>query len=153
MGFKTKEQQREYNQKYYKAKREQILKQKKEYGSKHKKEKSEYNKKYREENRDKLIQYSKEYNDKHKQEAELYRKSEIGRKNSRIRDWRRMGVISDDYDKLYEKYINTTTCDSCNIQLTENIKYNTSTTRCLDHNHETGQFRNVLCNKCNVLRK
>ena len=149
---RTKEQKRAYNQKYYYANRQKILEQKKEYGELNKKSKSEYNKKYREQHRDKMVKYSKEYNDTHKQEAKLYRKSEIGRKGSRIRDWKRYGVICDDFDGLYEKYINTTHCENCNVELTENVKHNTHTTRCLDHDHESGQFRNVLCNKCNVTR-
>jgi hypothetical protein len=36
--------------------------------------------------------------------------------------------------------------------LTED-RYNTSTTRVLDHSHITGQFRNILCCACNNRRK
>jgi hypothetical protein len=152
MGI-SKEKKKEYNQKYYLKNRQQILEQKKEYAEKNKNKISDYNKKYREKHRETLIEYSKNYYENNKEKCSEYSKSELGRKSSRIRDWKRMGLLCDDYNKLYEKYINTSNCESCNVELTENIKHNTKTTRCLDHDHETGLFRNVLCNLCNVKRK
>ena len=88
-------------------------------------------------------------------ESELnkqWKRSPAGRKSTRICDWKRMGVICDDFDTLYERYLNTKLCEDCNIELTVG-GYNTSTTRCLDHDHTTGLFRNVLCLSCNNKRK
>jgi len=50
------------------------------------------------------------------------------------------------YDMIYEKVQNTTHCELCNIELCDGLKPNG---RCMDHDHETGYFRKVLCNSCN----
>jgi len=78
------------------------------------------------------------------------KKKEAGIKSNRISKWKRRDVISDDYDKLYEMYINTKNCQECNIELIEG-KYGNNK-KGLDHCHKTGEFRNVLCQTCNVKR-
>ena len=70
-------------------------------------------------------------------------------KTTAIHKWKSRGVISDDYNSLYEYYLNCKNCEECNVELVECKKSNS---RCLDHNHKTGLFRNVLCNSCNVKR-
>ena len=72
-------------------------------------------------------------------------------KSYRIRKWKSRGVKCDDWDNLYDRYINTTNCEECNVELIEGIFG--SNKRCLDHNHTTGEFRNVLCNLCNCRRR
>ena len=74
----------------------------------------------------------------------------MGLKTHRISNWKHRGVRSDDYNELYDKYINTKTCEECSIELIEGIFG--SNKRTLDHNHHTGQFRKVLCNSCNINR-
>jgi len=68
--------------------------------------------------------------------------------NKRIRNWKNMGLICDDYEKLYDKYIHTEFCELCNIKLTDENK-TSNTKRCLDHDHKTGLFRNIVCKCCN----
>ena len=63
-------------------------------------------------------------------------------KSLRINNWKRRGIIGD-YNELYGKWINTTNCEGCNYI------FNDSKNKCLDHDHETGLFRNVLCRNCN----
>lgn len=93
---------------------------------------------------------NKSFREKESESKKEYYKTEIGIKNRRIRKWKFRGVIHPNFDELYEKYINTEHCELCNIKLTEGKR--THTTRCLDHCHETGEFRNILCHSCNVKR-
>ena len=67
-------------------------------------------------------------------------------KKTRISNWKFYGVIFDHIDEIdcvYHRYINTKKCDKC-----EKI-FNNSIDKCLDHCHETGKFRAILCRNCN----
>jgi hypothetical protein len=64
-------------------------------------------------------------------------------KTNKICRWKSSGVIYDDWDDLYEVYMNTMECQHCKKP------FETSYDRCLDHNHETGLFRMILCQGCN----
>jgi hypothetical protein len=81
---------------------------------------------------------------------EEYRQSEAGKKSARITCWKQSGVISDDYDALYKKWKETKLCEICNAELIEGNKGKNKKT--LDHDHNTGEFRNIVCNACNVKR-
>ena len=81
-----------------------------------------------------------------------YDQSEQGKKAHRIARWKHRGIICENFDNLYDYYINCKNCEQCNVELTFD-KRRKSTTRCLDHCHETGEFRNVLCHCCNVKRR
>jgi hypothetical protein len=72
-----------------------------------------------------------------------YFKSEKVVKQRRIARWKKYGIICNNYDEMYNIYINTSKCDYCNKDF-ENSKE-----RCLDHNHETGEVRGILCRDCN----
>ena len=82
-----------------------------------------------------------------------YNNTENGKKCNRICTWKRLGVICEDWDALYDKYINTWNCENCDVELIEG-KYGNNA-RHLDHDHETGLFRAVLCKHCNsdIFRK
>ena len=60
-----------------------------------------------------------------------------------IYDWKRKGVITEDFDEVYDIYINTMECDHCGKEFPD------TTDRCLDHDHETGNIRAIVCKKCN----
>jgi len=66
-------------------------------------------------------------------------------KSFTIHNWKRRGLICDDYNKLYEKVMNTEKCEKCSIHFSDNPK----SKRCMDHDHKTGLFRYTLCNSCN----
>lgn len=61
-----------------------------------------------------------------------------------IRKWKSRGLIYDDYDALYEIYINTTHCQHCENEFKDSFD------RCMDHDHDTGLFRKIICRACNL---
>jgi len=85
--------------------------------------------------------------EKHKEYQKNYRKSKKGKRSHKISEWKYQGLISDDYDSIYDRYINTHECDCCKKPITEG-----KAGRVMDHDHKTGKFRNVLCHNCNILR-
>jgi hypothetical protein len=114
-------------------------------------ERKAYQKEYREKNKEKIKEYRKEYKLNNKEQIKEYNQTDAGKKNRRIRRWKQIGVKSEDFNSLYEYYLNCNNCENCDIELIEG-NYGANR-RCLDHSHKTGLFRNVLCNTCNVRRK
>jgi hypothetical protein len=121
-----------------------------------KERKREANRKYNERNREKLKeQRLTHYHNNKEKESErkkAFYKTEQGRKINRIANWKRRGVVCENFDNLYEYFINCKECEECDVELTVD-RYSVRTTRCLDHCHKTGRFRNVLCNYCNTNRR
>jgi hypothetical protein len=74
-----------------------------------------------------------------------YQQTPKGKKVRTISSWKRIGLI-DDYDLVYERYFNSTNCECCGNE------YLNSRDKHMDHCHNTGKFRNVLCRNCNQLR-
>ncbi len=99
-----------------------------------------------------MKEYNKQYREKNKEKQKEYYQTEQGKKSRRISDWKRHGLIHDNYNELYEYYLNCKNCEKCNIELTYD-KRNTPTTKCMDHFHLDGKFRNILCFTCNVKRR
>jgi hypothetical protein len=100
-------------------------------------------------------QYYLKNKEKEQKQKRQYYKTPQGIKVSRMTNWRNRGIICDDYDALYERYLNTTNCENCDCILTED-KRKTKTTRCLDHDHtitDRENVRNILCHSCNIKRK
>ena len=56
--------------------------------------------------------------------------------------WKRIGVINDNLEEIYETYINTTECNHCGKV------FESTRDRHLDHCHETGLFRKIVCRRC-----
>ena len=86
---------------------------------------------------------SKEYQKEYMREYRLKNNQNKYKKSNTLNNWRRSGVKGD-LDELYKKYVNTDKCEICEKVFSDT--YN----RCLDHDHETGEFRNVLCRSCNT---
>jgi len=106
-----------------------------------------YQKEWREKNKDKI----KEGREENKEKLKEYRKTPNCIKSRIITGWKYKGLISEDYDVLYDRYIKSTNCDECGCDY-GNKGDGSSSWRCMDHDHETGLFRNFLCNRCNLIR-
>ena len=66
-----------------------------------------------------------------------------------IYNWKRYGIKSDDYDKLYEYHMSIERCQLCSVLFDKTPKNQ----RCLDHDHHTGLYRKTLCRGCNLQYK
>ena len=86
-------------------------------------------------NKEKINENKKEYN-------RLYYKTENGRKRKTINQWKSSGVICQDFDKMYEIWFNTNNCDWCHKDVSKK--------RNLEHNHNSGEIRGIVCNSCNM---
>ena len=65
--------------------------------------------------------------------------------------WRGSGVIYknnsvEDWKELYYIHMNTVSCPCCSVELVDGKGSNS---RCLDHDHNTGLYRNTICHACN----
>ena len=145
---KNKEYQRLYREKnidkrrlYYEKNKEKINERQRLYKEKNKEKNKEYQRLYDEKNKERIKEYKR-----------LYHQTEAGIKGRRISDWKRRGVVCHDFEELYKTYMNISFCDFCKVELTYD-KTTTATTKCLDHDHVSGEFRNILCNSCNVKRR
>ena len=70
-------------------------------------------------------------------------------KTHTTRNWKKQGLIETEemIDKIYECYIRSSNCEICGKA------FKSSNDRQMDHDHETGKFRNIVCCKCNCYRK
>jgi hypothetical protein len=107
---------------------------------------------YHMENRDKIRERNKQHYQKNKDKIKEYHQTPQGIKSCRITNWKKRGVVCDDFDAMYDHYTKTAFCDICRCELSIK-KERSSNTKCLDHCHDTGLFRNILCLSCNVKRK
>jgi hypothetical protein len=133
-----------YKSEYYKKNKEK-------WKTKYNVDKAQYQKEWYEKNKIRLLEKQKQYTKNNKDKIKKYEQSQNGIKSHVISRWKKWD-INGNLEEIYERYINTNKCDICNIVLTLDKKI-TSTRKCMDHNHITGDFRNVVCHKCNMTRK
>ena len=82
------------------------------------------------------------HKEKKQETAKKYIRSQAGIKMRTMRNWRNLGVNNVN-DELYNYYRNVTNCEVCGND------FKNSRDKHLDHDHETGDFRWVLCHDCN----
>tara|TARA_R110002012_G_scaffold246119_1_gene421183 strand:- start:60 stop:482 length:423 start_codon:yes stop_codon:yes gene_type:complete len=131
----------------------------KEYRLKNKEKQKEYDRQYRLNNKERKKERDRQWGlnnkEKIKEYQKKYRQTEQGIKTNRIKNWKRQGIITDDYEALYDHYLKTSFCDECKIELSYD-KHITKTTKCCDHDHtitDRPNFRNILCHPCNTKRR
>lgn len=65
--------------------------------------------------------------------------------------WEAQGIDLACFEEIYEIFQNTKECDNCGCEFGQ-YGDGTGTFKCLDHDHETGQPRSILCQRCNIRR-
>jgi len=112
----------------------------------------QYMKQYKSENKENIKQYLKQYKSENKENIKQYNKTPERIKKNRIANWKIKGLQCNYIEELYQHYLLSDQCENCMCILTVGSK-KTPNTKCLDHSHITGEFRNILCNSCNVKRR
>tara|TARA_R110001606_G_scaffold341573_1_gene489895 strand:+ start:45 stop:488 length:444 start_codon:yes stop_codon:yes gene_type:complete len=128
----TKEEKRIYDKIHYEANKE---------------EKRIYNKIHYEANKEQIAIKRKFYNDANKEKIKNrnrdFYNSPKGKKTMTILNWKRLGVIGD-LDTFYdERYLPATQCEVCHN------KFKSTFDKHMDHSHDSGEIRFVLCRSCN----
>lgn len=111
-------------------------------------DRKEYMKEYYIKNKEKLKQQKSEYYQNNKEifleRNRRFWETLAGKKLRTINNWKYKGLISKDYETLYNNYLACTACQVCNKD------FKSTKDRCMDHDHDTGLFRQFLCQCCNV---
>jgi hypothetical protein len=109
-----------------------------------------YYKEYYQKNKEKLKQQFKDNYKKNKQRYKENSKKwkqnnkEKAKKSDTISDWKQKGLICDNYDQVYQLWLDSTHCDKCGCQ------YTNKNHKDMEHCHTTGAFRGIVCHKCNL---
>tara|TARA_R110002126_G_scaffold219915_1_gene365280 strand:+ start:248 stop:676 length:429 start_codon:yes stop_codon:yes gene_type:complete len=74
-----------------------------------------------------------------------YYKTPKGKKNYKISDWKKNGLKEsrEFMEQIYKEYLKSEECELCGEP------YKNSRDKQMEHNHLTGEFRNICCNRCN----
>jgi len=95
-------------------------------------------------NKERFIEAAKKNHEENKERNNLQHKKNRLKKHKYycIFEWKRHGIVDEDYDSLYQCYIEEKNCWICGHDFS---KYRKN----LDHDHETGEARFVCCFYCN----
>lgn len=86
---------------------------------------------------------------KNKEDRQAFNKKYHQSQKWREYDWRRNGIKL--IGKEYDRYINTSNCELCNVKLV--LGFKSKNRKVIDHDHQSGYVRNICCNTCNVYRR
>jgi hypothetical protein len=70
-------------------------------------------------------------------------------KSDTKRSWKNCGLLctEKELEEIYQQYIYSTNCELCGEV------YKSRRDRCMEHCHETGKFRNICCQRCNLRKR
>ena len=139
-----KELKRLYDIEYRAKNKEKKRLQDREWREKNKEKKKLNDKLYYEKNKEKIIERVQEYNKSYVIENPHIKK---------ISEWKSRGVKlrpNEDWESVYLYWKTCERCEACDVELTDGTGL---TARNLDHDHDTGFIRDVLCWGCNIKRR
>lgn len=132
------------------------------YALAHKEQTNASKQRWREKNRQHTRDYAKAYYSKNKEhyhakyqenkeekasKSREYHKSAHGRKKHQISYWKRRGLIHDDYEKLYDEYMNKKTCHKCGEEFGERGD-GTGSYKCIAQKYGSNEVESVCCYRC-----
>ena len=111
-------------------------------------ENPEYKKKEREYARKRLE--NPEVREKQRQNSIEYRQTPTGKKSRTKSSWKHSGMLftDEEFKRIYNLYLTQELCNACDCVLTRGGACNTRAN--MDHCHETGLFRHIICSSCNA---
>lgn len=161
----NKEQKKEYDRKYLKKNREKILKYQREFYKKNKETINERSRRYYRDHKEELLEKGRKYHLENKDERHKahrkYREKYKDRINKASREWceknkfelrkkaieRKYGLKVAEYEKLVLEQKNL--CAICEKR--ERVSHKGQIKElAVDHDHETGKVRGLLCHSCNL---
>ncbi len=128
--------QRKRGKLYYQDHKEETKARNRKWAEENPERMKELQQKHREENLEKMKARSKQWYQDNKARAA------VNSKKSKLRT--QYGISLETYDAMMEEQ--KWHCPICGVELN---KEETATSPRIDHNHETGQVRGILCMKCN----
>ena len=139
---KNKDKVKAYYKAYRKKNKDKVKAKNKTYYEKNKEELNAKNKAYREKNKEKLKAYDKTYKEKNKEKIAAYREKNKDKiKGNNLK--RRYGIGLHEYNLMLTEQKGKCAC--CGIhqnELTQKFA--------VDHDHDTGLIRGLLCSLCNT---
>ena len=146
---------KEYDKKYYQEHKEEKRQQRHEYYQRNKQKILERRREYRETHKDEIKRYDAKYRlvnkDKRRESYKQYSATFNGYIHIRLKNWRHQGIKINSWDEYVDAYNRAGgKCEICGkpLKLTKFDDGNFEVAH-LDHDHETGEIRGILCSECN----
>src|ERR1035437_5998360 len=133
-------ERKEINKRYRVKHKIKIKESNKQYNLKNKKEIDEHNKQYRIEQKEEIKKRNEQWNINNKEYSKTYYKN--NKRNLHLK--RKYNITQEQYNELFNKQNGK--CAICGKHQSELKK-----ALGIDHDHETGKNRGLLCDKCNLL--
>lgn len=129
---KNKERIRAYRQEYYRKNKEKIIGKERRYRAENKEKIRIRNREYYKKNKDKIIKKTVAWGKKNRNKTKEYSQR-----------WWCKHIYKTTMEKLTNLRNNQKTCQICGKKKPRGKEL------CIDHDHETGQVRGLLCDACN----